>query len=547
MTPQPLLSPGSRPAACHWLRLAAALPMTLLVVACGRSEGAAPDQPAAAPPPAPHVEAVETVITSVGEVDASLIASGTVIAPRTTLLSSEVAGRIASVRVDEGDQLRAGDVAFVIEPDPYEISLEEAKAGLQLARAQAAQEEQELERTRSLAEQQIVAAQELDFRRTQLAVAQARVSQALAQLHRAERNLERTVVRAPYDSTVVERHLHEGANVAGPATVVLTLQALAGFEAQLAIPEASTVNAKVGDPVSLQIQGLPDAIPTTVLSVNPRIDPESRTYSLRASIPASQPAKAGAFVRATVTPVATRTGLVLPRSAVLRRDGVSMVFRYGEGRAELVPVQLGATGLERVEILSGLDEGDEVIVGNLIDRIADGTPVERRGQPRPSTPLLRPEAPPAVAAEPPPSAPPSASPDLGATARAEASTSARTGRTSPYPGVRQIRVVQAPTSTEVLVDTHAPMLEESVVGQRLAGGSPRYVLRLGGIDTPYFAAPIVARTSELERVRTGHHPESRELHVVLDLAQSELDVAHELTGSGVRLVIQQRNGSEATR
>jgi RND family efflux transporter MFP subunit len=332
------------------------------------------------PPAEGYVETVDTVIVSVGEIDASLIASGSIIAPRTTQLSAEVTGRLASVRVDAGSVLRKGEVAFVVEPEPYEIALEEARAGMELAEAEAAQEKQELERTRILAEQRVVATQQLDLRRTMVAVANARVSQALARLHRAERDLERTRVRAPYDSSVVERYLHEGANLSGPASVVLTLQSIVGFEAQLNIPEASAVSAKVGDLVRLTIQGHSEPIDSKVIAVNPRIDPESRTYTVRAPVPGAT-AKAGAFVRAEITPVGVRSGLVLPRSAILRRDGRSLVFRLLDGKAVATEVVVGANGLRRAEIVSGLESGEEVIVGNMIDRLADGAPVVRTGSP----------------------------------------------------------------------------------------------------------------------------------------------------------------------
>ena len=336
-------------------------------------------QPVSTESPTAYSETVETVEATLGVVDPTLIASGTVISPRTTQLSAEVSGRIASIRFDEGDAIRRGETAFVVEAEVYKIDLEEARAGLQLAQAQAAQEVQELVRTKSLMDQQIVARQELDFRKTQVAVAAARVAQAEAQLHRAQRDLERTNVRSPYDATVVERHLHEGANLLGPASVVLTLQALEGFEAELAIPETSATSARAGDPVRLMIQGQTEPIVSSIRSVNPRIDPESRTYSVRALVPPGLGTKSGAFVRAKITPVATRQGVIVPRSSVLRRDGVSYVFRVVDNRAVQTTIAVGVTGLRLAEVIDGLEAGDSVIVGGLIDRLADGSPVTVRG------------------------------------------------------------------------------------------------------------------------------------------------------------------------
>lgn len=330
------------------------------------------------------IEQVRTSRVEPGVVDALLTASGSITSPRTTDLGAEVGGRIQEVRVDVGDTLARGQVVFRIDPQPYEIDLLEARAGLELAEAEAAQALQEVKRLEKLVDQRIAPEQALEQQRTRYQVASARVAQEQAATQRAESNLERTTVRAPYDSYVVARHLHEGAWVGpGPTSVVVTLQQQRGYEAQVNVPESAAVPVLVGDPAELIIEGIDRPIEATVQAVNARIDPESRTYRVRIPIPRELEAvKAGAFVRAEIRPSKREQGLVLDRAGLLLRDGRTHAFRVerspsdGKGAtARLVDIRVGARGAGLVQVLDGLEVGDEVIVGPVIDRLADGSSV----------------------------------------------------------------------------------------------------------------------------------------------------------------------------
>jgi RND family efflux transporter MFP subunit len=284
------------------------------------------------------------------------------------------------VLVDIGDTVREGAPVFRIDPEPYQLTLEDAQAGLALARAELEQAEQEMERARRLADQQVVPQQQLDTQVTRHAVQRARVTQAEARVHRAEQDLERTTVRAPYTGYVVDRRLHEGAML-NPASVVLTLQQAGGYEATLAVPEASRLPVRPGDPARVLIEGIPGAIESRVRAVNARIDPQSRTYEVRVPLEASAILlKAGAFVRAEIDPVPIGDSLLLDREAILTRDGRNYVFRRRGDRAEQVPIELGATGARLAEIDGGVGDGDQVVVGDVVERLADGAPIRVTGE-----------------------------------------------------------------------------------------------------------------------------------------------------------------------
>lgn len=369
---------------------AALLGLTLLALPAGAgdTDGERPGDPTATRART-QPQRVLTARVARGAIAARITASGSIAARRTTGIGPEVAGRILRIHVDIGDQVAADAPLFEIDAEPYRIALEAARAGLALAHAQSVQADQEAERARRLSEQSIVAQQQYDRMRTQAAVAHAQVQQAEAKLRQVRHDLARTIVRAPYAGSIVERHVHEGTMATvRPNTVVVTLQETGALEAVLDIPESLQVPVRPGDAVRLFVEGLAEPLEGQVRAASDRIDPESRTYRIR--VPVNDPSgtlKAGAFVRADVEPSARADALVIDRSAVHLLDGRAYVVRVTHGIAERVPVRLGVVAAERAEILTGVGEGDRLVIGETATRLADGTPVIADGPPASTRPV----------------------------------------------------------------------------------------------------------------------------------------------------------------
>jgi len=359
-------------------RSAAALLFLAAAVGCGGPsepsdlEARADAKPAAT---SPSPGAVETHDVELGNVAVVLTASGTIAARRVTEIVPEVQGRLIEVLVDVGDEVRAGDVLFRIDPSAYQMALADARAGLAVARAEAANAAQEATRVDKLAEESAVSDQRVEQLQTQSAVAKARAQQAEARLARAQRDLALTRVDAPYDGSIVERNAHEGA-MAG-AGAVLVLQESGALEAILDIPEASGAPVRVGDPVSLRAEGVTVPIESRVRAVSRRVDPGTRTYEVRA--PAPDPdgvVKVGSFVQAEIEPSLGDPAPVVPRAAVRMRDGRTTIFRVVQGRVEQRPVRLGRRGPRRVQVVAGVEAGDRIVVGEAVQRLSDGARVE---------------------------------------------------------------------------------------------------------------------------------------------------------------------------
>ena len=322
------------------------------------------------------VDRVETQRVALGAIHTSMAASGAIQAKRVTEIGAEVSGRLVEIAVDVGDVVEEGDPLFQIDARPYQLGLLEARAGLALARAESQNEAHEVERVAKLIQERAASEQHFEQLQTRAAVARAQVAQMEARVARAERDLECTVVRAPYPGSIVERRAHEGA-MAGPAPI-LVLQETGALEAVLAIPDAWPAPVRAGAEVRLYVEGLGEPLLTRIDRVSDRVDPETHTYEVRGPVDdPSRTAKAGSYLRAEVEMGSGGPAPAVDRSALLSRDGRTYVFRVSGDTVERVSVRVGLMDEDRAHILSGVASGDEVVRGEAVGRLEDGARIER--------------------------------------------------------------------------------------------------------------------------------------------------------------------------
>lgn len=359
----------------------------LVAWSAGCDRGAIPPGTASAPVPlADTTVDVQTARVRRGSVVATVSAPGSLLARRESHIGTEVAGRIDQVFVAEGDRVEAGAPLFQIDPVPYEMALRAAQAGYDVAVAERRQLESDLQRARTLRRQDVVSAQDLDRLTTKLAVAQARERQAEESVGLARHNLERTTVRAPYAGSVARRLVDEGTTaLVQPQTIVVVLQETGELEAHAAIPESQLALVRSGDRAVLRVEGVSEPIEATVTAVSDSIDAATRTYLVRIAVPnADRVLKAGVFTPVEIFPRQRGEALLVPLEAVRSEDGRSRVLVVRDGIVEAVPVELGLGSQTVVEVLRGVADGDEVVVGEAARTIAPGMRVRAAAAPVPA-------------------------------------------------------------------------------------------------------------------------------------------------------------------
>lgn len=322
-------------------------------------------------------EAVHTTTVQRGQVTSVIITSGSIAARRTTTLGPSVAGRIIHIFVQVGDEVPFGAPIFQIDPGPYASILSEASAGSALAAADLADARENEARMAMLAAKQMISSEDHRRARTAVKLAASRLEAAEARALRARDDLRRTLVLAPYAGSIIERAVDEGTMATvTPNTAVAVLQESGELEAIVDVPEASRISVRPGDRMRIWTEELPNPLESEVRAVSRAIDPRTRTYRVRAPvIDPSSTLKSGAFVRAEISPGPRAEALLIERSAVAQRDGSSFVVRVHGGRAEVVNVRLGVVDARDAEVLEGLTEGDVVVVGDIVGRLANGARV----------------------------------------------------------------------------------------------------------------------------------------------------------------------------
>jgi RND family efflux transporter MFP subunit len=324
----------------------------------------------------PVVE-VTTVRIQRGSLAQRISAPGSVVARRESRIGAELSARIVRIYVAEGDRVEEGQPLFQIDPVAYEMGLRQAQAGVDLARAERLQFEADLKRARTLKRKDVLAAQEIERLTTSVEVARAREKQAQEAVALAQHHLAQTVIRAPYAGSIAKRLADEGTTaLVRPQTIVLVLQETGELEAHAAIPESQLAAVQVGDRALVHVEGLTDPVDTTVSMVSDTIDPATRTYLVKMPVPnPGYRIKAGVFAHVELHPTPKGDALLVPRQAIRTEDGRTRVLVVREGRAMAVVVETGVVSEDTAEVVHGIAEGEEVIVGDVARTIAPGMAV----------------------------------------------------------------------------------------------------------------------------------------------------------------------------
>jgi RND family efflux transporter MFP subunit len=352
-----------------------------VLVDSGCERALAPDaEPGAIPQTSAREIAVQTTRIRRGSIVQRISAPGSIVARREARIGPEVRGRILEVFVEEGDRVAEGDSLFQIDPEEYRLALRQAEAVLDRARAERKQMQADLGRAGALHRQEIMAAQETDRIATSVEVALAQEREAAEAVAMAKRNLERTLVRAPFPGSVTRRLEDEGTTaLVQPQTIVVLLQETHVLEAVATIAEIHFDSIRVGDVALLHVDGMALPIRTEVESVSDSVDEASRTFRVKMPVPnADHRLKAGLFARVDILPQAKSEVLLAPREAVRSQDGRNQVLVVRDGIAELTPIEVGLISESAIEVLAGLRVDDRVVVGEEARTLGPGMRVRDR-------------------------------------------------------------------------------------------------------------------------------------------------------------------------
>ena len=304
---------------------------------------------------------VEVAAVERTRLERSISAVGTLRSHDSVMLRPEISGRIVEINFDEGGKVEQGQVLVRLDDSVPKAKLQQARANLKLAGSQH-------RRSVELSKQGFVSSQARDDAASNLAVQQAAVALA-------EAELDKTVIKAPFDGLAGLRTVSVGDYV-GPGTDLVPIESIDPLNVDFRVPEQFLSAVAVGSRLKVTFDALAGmSREGSVGAISPQIDVGGRSLLLRANVPnPDNLLRPGLFARVHLE-LSESQGLVVPESALAPSGDAQYVFRVQDGVVKRVMVDVGQRLGAHVEIVNGLDEGDQVVVSGL-QKVRDGIEVE---------------------------------------------------------------------------------------------------------------------------------------------------------------------------
>jgi len=293
-----------------------------------------------------------------------LEALGTTRANESVTITANVTEFVREIRFEDGDRVSKGDILVMLEQ-------EEERAALKAAKAQLDERLSAFQRAQELVRQQAVSTATMDER-------EAALRQAEGTVEGIEARLRDRTIQAPFDGILGLREISIGALVR-PGDVITTLDDLSRIKVEFDVPSLFLSMLEPGLAIRGRVAAYGEEIfEGQVTAVRTRIDPVTRTVTVRAEIPNDDGRLRPGLLMTIELQKNPRTALLIPEGALIQRGLESSVFaiREREGVAVAVetPVRTGARIPGRIEITSGLAAGDAVVVHGLM-HVRSGQPV----------------------------------------------------------------------------------------------------------------------------------------------------------------------------
>ncbi len=389
--------------------------LAIMITSCKKKEEPVVEKPTA-------IAGVKIETIQLSPVEEEYEAVGTVRSKTTSVLSSKTMGNILAVHVREGDRVRTSQLLIEIDDRDSRAQVQKAQAGLRevldtqeeieqnIRASESAREAAEagrslaaatFKRYNALLEEKSVSQQEFDEVQAKLKVAQAefdrakrmlqalvakksqilaKTEQAKADVANAQVFLTYTRITSPISGIVTARQADIGA-LAAPGVPLLTVEDDTHYRLEVAVEESQIKNIPLGTPARVEIEAIGQQFVSRATEVVPAADPATRSYIVKIDLPTSRKIEVSRSLRSGLFgkgrfAVGKKQAVIVPQAAIVHQGQLVGLYAVDrEGIAHLRLVKIGKTYADRVEVLSGLNEGDRVAVDH-INEIADGIRIQ---------------------------------------------------------------------------------------------------------------------------------------------------------------------------
>lgn len=295
---------------------------------------------------------VNAVVAIPRALENKIFTTGNILANEEVEIRTEVPGRIISINFQEGSLVRKGDLLVKINDDELQAQLKKLKLDEKLAT-------EDVYRKEKLLEIKAVSQEELDISKNQLGIIQAEIELTRAQL-------EKTAIHAPFSGRIGLRYASPGGYISS-SMLIARMQQTDPIKIEFSIPEKYITGITAGMEIQFNVAGNDSPFTGTIYAIEPRIDPSTRAFSVRARCQNPHSILTpGAFAKVNIILEKIPDALVVPSDAFIPDIRGEKLFVCRNGKAVSVYVIAGIHTENEVQVVEGINPMDTVITSGLL-------------------------------------------------------------------------------------------------------------------------------------------------------------------------------------
>lgn len=298
---------------------------------------------------------------------------GNIYSKEERVISTRLMGYIKSIKVEEGDIVKRGDLLFEVDPSDIESALTQAKANLMkanstllMAKLNLADAKRDFERYKNLYEKEVVPKREfekiklnMEMKSSQVDLAKSIKVQAESALKQAKAQVKYASVKSPIDGVVISK-AKKTSEIVSPGQPVLIVSSLDGIRVKTLVQESEIKNLQIGQDARVEVPALAKEIDAYVISIVPSADATTHSYIVKLNLKERDGLTPGMYAKVLIK-TDMRDALTIPFSAVTKRGGITGVFVKSKDIAKFKPIEILSKFNQKVEI-DGLKAKESVIL-----------------------------------------------------------------------------------------------------------------------------------------------------------------------------------------
>lgn len=349
-----------------------------MLQACGSNSGAPNPGSFSESNQGENATSVETITASTEDISQQIKSFGNVRAQEIVEVMPQVSNRVIEIHADLGDTVQQGDVLAKIYDATYRDQFQQAKSQLEQNRSTYVRDSLQFQRQKKLYDKDLISSTEFDNARATFENSKAQLESSRANLTESRENLNNTEIKSPVNGEILSRNISEG-DIASTGEMAFEIANSIGLQVRVYLPLQEWRNVEIGQPALFQASNQPDVrAEGRVTQISPRLDPNTGLGEVVISITdKGQSVYQGVLVESTITITTHQDAVVIPRAALVENvqtliepesNSIQLERNYSvftvkdDSLAQEHEVELGIEQGEKVEILSGIQPGDQIVI-----------------------------------------------------------------------------------------------------------------------------------------------------------------------------------------